>query len=218
MIVVLPEDHDSGVARRLVTHALQLVADRVETHRLAFAEPAPGVARLFVGRAWARRRHDRTTLVQAIATELALGRLVIVHFDADCAWPDPSKNESEFETRVIVPVSRHSSAGGLVARLVAMVPYPCIEAWTYRHVDRATALCRERGLPTELHQAFAADPTSLDRTLGLEGASPLGKAFNRELVRSGWPRNEANADGQSFAAFVRALREVPRLLADLPTL
>jgi hypothetical protein len=215
VFVLLGEDSATDgpqVMRRLVTAALQCLAEGLQTHLLQFHTPPPGLLRLVHAQGWANRR-EQVMLVQALTTELKAGRIVVLHYDADCPWGQAPAADERFQRRVREPVQR---SAGDTDRLVVMVPHTCIESWTYRNTARALELCQDRGLDPTLHAQWAVDPALLETTMSIKELSPLRDQHNLVLVQTGWPRQGAQADGRSFARLVERLEAVPGLAATLP--
>jgi hypothetical protein len=174
--------------------------------------PPPGLIRLVHAQGWANRR-DQVTFVQALSTELKAGRVVVLHYDADCPWGQTPAADDRFQRRVRDPAQR---SVGTLERLVAMVPHTCIESWTYRNTARALELCQARGIDPTLHAQWAADPGLLEATKNIKDLSPLRDQHNLVLVQTSWPRQEAHDDARSFAQLVERLRAVPGLSSTLP--
>lgn len=215
-IVVLGEDAAADgplVLRHLVRAALQCLVEGLRTNELLFVEPPALLRAMALRRTWASSRHrDQVSFVQALAAEAAKGHVVVLHYDADAPWGAPSPHDEPYERLVRTRVARLSSEDRATKRIVAMVPHTAIESWTYRSLDRATQICQHVGFDPSPHHAWAADPAQLEATLAVKRESRLADQYNLDLVRSGWPREAALADGRSFARFVARLGEVPGLI------
>lgn len=200
--VVLPEDAAKDavpVSQHLFRHALG-DATTVEFH-----EPPPEYRGLAVARGWANRRDRRQVAFRRwIANQLARGHVVAVHYDADQKWHPRrrSPHEAQFDKHVRKPVAHL----GRTDNLIEMVPYPEIEAWTYRNTVRALELC---SADDPLHVAAAADPATLEKRGEVKDASSLGDRHNLDLVTAGWPAEGARADGRSFSRFAEVLQQCP---------
>jgi hypothetical protein len=204
-VFALPEDRAEDapeVLRHLIAHAS--AAAGVST-AITFQRAPPDIAKIAVGRRWAAKRRDNVSFVQWIATQLRLGAVVVVHYDADVTWPKRRRcpNRDQFAKQVRTPVSHLSATDDLVE----MVPFSMIEAWTYRNTSLASALAPEDAL----HAAATADPECLERRPRIKDASPLGDRCNLRLVTESWPAAEAYADERSFRAFADALAVAPAL-------
>ncbi|MGE0712909.1 MAG: hypothetical protein AB7N76_11495 [Planctomycetota bacterium] len=79
-----------------------------------------------------------------------------------------------------------------MSRLIPLVPYYCIEAWTYQNLAVASAICGA-GCPRQaehakLFQVWATDRSRLDEVAKLpDTMGCLGKGHNQELVAQGYP-------------------------------
>lgn len=215
VFVLLGEDRAAdgpAIQKKLLTLALQCLVEGLQTHELQFVDPPPAIARLAIARRWSSQ-HDRVEMVRALVTQLRQGRVVVLHYDADGPWPGPTTNDNQFRERIEAPLRRAEPTQA--ARLVAMVPYTCIESWTYRNTERALELCRARGLDSTQHVVWAEDPALLEATLGIKELSPLRDESNLALVKTSFPRREARADERSFERFVDTLANVPDLVRTL---
>lgn len=93
-------------------------------------------------------------------------------------------------------------------RLVVLVPFYSIEAWTYQNTQRARALCREHhgGRDVECFDAWERDRTALDEVEQPKRETCLADRHNRDLAESAFPHEQVHAAGTSFRAAVEALR------------
>ena len=159
-------------------------------------------------------------MARNIATQLALGRVVVLHVDADVPWvdTDPAPHQKSKHLDKLRRALDHARGTRGVAPddLVIMAPHAAIEAWTFRNTHRALRFVREADPDAveRTHAVWSADPTLLDQVpaSGLRKQSPLRSARNLELLRA-WPTADALAEGRSFARFVRDLRASPKVSA-----
>lgn len=116
--------------------------------------------------------------------------------------------------------------GGVVAdpeqtleRLVLLVPYFEMEAWTLQNTAMAIRIANEKygGRDVKRFDAFAASRPDIDEDPGI-ASTVLGKEHNRELTAGGYPIEEALAAATSLAALREALGACRALVDALQSL
>ncbi len=95
-------------------------------------------------------------------------------------------------------------------RLILFVPHWCMEAWLYQNTEEAARICREKdqGRHVAVFERWADNRGALDEMVRPKQKSGtcLGDRYNERLARQGFPVQEANAVGKSFARAVDAVR------------
>ena len=156
---------------------------------------------------------------------------VLFHIDGDRPWSerDTSENTAKFErlVRNLPQVADRGRANGhrtkapaqaspeppplpplRLDHLLLICPFRSIEAWLYQNLRAAIDICgrEHRGAHITELQAWEGRRGELDELPAPEHAVCLGKAFNLELAKKGFPAREADEVKKSFATSVDRLR------------
>lgn len=173
-------------------------------------------------------------LHRRLAAHLAQGPdcFVFFHFDADVRWSRrPSPNLEIFDERVragvrqmlLQPRRPHPVLGEEVERslerLVPLVPYFEMEAWTLQNTSVAIRLAKEQygGRDVGRFEAYVANRDSVDDDESVAN-TVLGKKHNLELAGAGYPTDDVLEAGTSLAAVCAALRGSRALVSALRSL
>jgi hypothetical protein len=210
VIILLPEDKAEDapqIMRELLSHALAALS--LDRAVFQFEDPPREIVLLARAQSWTSK-HEMTRLARWMATQLALQRLLVLHVDADVAWPKRPQVTDHLDK--LWRAVRHIHPPD---NLVPMVPYAAIEAWTFRNVALAERLAQ--GLDPRrcavTHTLWAEDPSKLEEIVRIKAESPLRDQHNLQLVRARWPFREAYEDARSFRAFVDKLAACPAIRA-----
>tara|TARA_B100000965_G_scaffold401328_1_gene424967 strand:+ start:1760 stop:2533 length:774 start_codon:yes stop_codon:yes gene_type:complete len=235
---VLTEDSASEaqeVVETLLKKMFLFMDGRFQSHRVDF-RPL-GEARLKIATLpslWnsSEAAHEAVLrdLGQYIATQLLRSEpvtFVFFHFDGDSKWSErlaSGINAPRFESRVRTRIrnfvrgilSKRGEEDRLeqvMKRLRPLVPYYCVESWTYQNLDRARALCEQHcGEHADLLDKWGHDRASVDEVEQPWAALCLGKLHNLDLAGAGFPAGEAYGAGASYWAAVESLQECDQLL------
>lgn len=238
VFLILSEDgsHDAVPALAALSKKMfQLVAPSLPTHRLCFEPPDYRLRRSLTANKWKSRnaadQHLRTDLVRTIATHLLRpDGFVIFHFDGDTPYRERASCTipEHFARQISAPVLQllrqratdEEVATRLAQKLIAYVPYYCVEAWTYYNLSVLEDLCHSRSGAEDdavlaLWKATPAEIEEAERPWSMVSA---GKSHNRALAERAYPVAESFAAGKSFTEAVMALEGNPQLVAALQAL
>lgn len=181
-----------------------------------------------------RDRQHQVALRSEIASQLQQGNYVFFHVDGDRPWAErqSSENASQLETFVTRPVAEllrgprrrggtpptEAEAERMLRKLVFLIPYYSIEAWTYQNLAVARRVCAEKhnGEHLELFAYWSQDRGRLDELRKPKELCCLGDQYNAELAGTHYPTREVVAVDKSFAACIDNIRErVPCLVEAL---
>jgi hypothetical protein len=227
-ILLLSEDASKDARptlEALVKKMLRLVDEQCRTNALRFEPPEEATAVITRANLWKSAKpadHQKTVaLCRMLATKLAEqpAGFVLFHIDGDRRWSERAKSENcaKFDRLirarvrdVLVHEKPDWTAAELdrcMARLVLLVPFYSIEAWTYQNTQRARTLCREHhgGRDVDRFEAWERDRAALDEVEQPKHATCLADRHNRDLAENAFPHREACAAGTSLAAAVEAL-------------
>lgn len=163
--------------------------------------------------------HKKVSLARTIATKLALGVVVVFHYDGDTPWANRTgaQTPAQFERRLRIPVRQHLSkhpdlVESRLARLIEATPCYSVEAWTYQSIDQAIEICRRQysGRDVDKFEEWSLDRGALDEVVKPKEETCLSSKHNSELAEH-VPCKEVLAVGKSFAELVRRLRLCPEL-------
>lgn len=165
-------------------------------------------------------------LCAGIATRLALGDLVVFHYDADVTWSKQksSDNVSTFARKIRNAVVQQLTAAAqranrpeewistCSAALIELVPHYSIESWTYQATEAGTKLCAQLGAVNDAKrfELWSSDRGLLDEISQPKELTCLKNSHNVELASS-IPFDEVIRVGKSLAVFAGVLRDHARL-------
>lgn len=239
-------ENADGVMAALLRKMVQVLSPSFATNRLDIQPAAAALREAVQPHRWpCRSPHDQlivTQLARAIASDLQVGRFVVLHADGDARWSErPSRNEASFRNelrRRVAAALDHRVRGpktparfvaegpprsqgesvALLSRFLLVMPYWTIESWLYQNTSVAIELCRMKyqGRDVETFRRWAADRARLDEedAKTLEATS-LHKKHNLELATRAYPAAEVYGARASFHAAVEALRACEPLCAAL---
>jgi hypothetical protein len=228
-ILLLSEDGSKDARptlEALVKKMLRLVDGQCRTNALRFEPPDEAVATIVGGNRWKStnpRDHQKiVALVRTLATKLAEQPpgFVMFHVDGDCRWSerDRSRTPTQFRQSIAARVrdllsDKHrdwtsSEIDYCMKRLLLLVPFYSIEAWTYQNTRRARELCHKHhgGRDADRFEAWERDRASLDEVEKPKEQTCLASKHNRDLAERAFPHVEAHDAGRSFRTAVDALR------------
>lgn len=181
-----------------------------------------------------RDRVHQVALRSEIASQLQQGHYVFLHVDGDRAWADraTSENRAKLDAFVTRPVANllrgprrrggtppsEEEAASMLRKLVFLVPFYSIEAWTYQNLAAARRICVEQhdGQHLEVFARWSDDRGLLDEIGKVKEECCLRDQHNAELAADHFPTREVVEVGKSFAACIDEIRErAPCLLAAL---
>ena len=169
-----------------------------------------------------RAANDRRLLCKTIATNLALGEVVLFHTDADATWATQHERLSQdFDAKIRRPVRQWLNDAGArngrdpawaqacEKRLIHVVPTWSIEAWTYQATGKALELCGTQygGRDAAKFRIWEGDRAQLDEVAKPKDHVCLSNKHNAKLAAA-VPVAEVFALGKSFTRFVQTLREL----------
>ena len=221
-----------NIARRLLQSIAQHPAQRVKWPPIE-AEHHPVVNAM----QWKSRSSADMPAIHRLQARLARhlaqgpGCFVFFHIDADARWSKrPSSNVDSFDLRVRSGVRQllrkprrdgtvGEDAGRALERMVLLVPYFEMEAWTLQNTSAAIRIANERygGRDADRFAAFAGARMTLDED-ELIASTSLGKKHNLELTVAGYPTEEAVDAETSLAALHRSLLSCQALVSALRSL
>ena len=100
-----------------------------------------------------------------------------------------------------------------MSRLLTLVPFSCVEAWTYQNLERAKSICGETcGRHVELMESWEENRSLIDEVERPWACTCLGKQHNLTLAGAGFPAEKAYEAEASFHAAVAGMRRSPELV------
>jgi len=220
-----------ALARRMI----DLVVPGYGSRRVDFVPREPREEEAMRGNVWKTdgknpvEHERRVRLLKYIARKLLLpDTFVLFHVDGDRTWSErhTSENAAKFERRIrtvlpqVVDRGRANAPRGKgrmapsvappplpLDHLLLLCPFRSIEAWLYQNVQAALDICRREHQARHVAdlQTWQGRRGDLDELPAPEKASCMGKAFNLELARNGFPAHEAYQVKKSFAESVDRL-------------
>lgn len=242
-ILVLSEDgspraHEVVVA--LAKTMLKIVDAGVQTQRekLQFDD---GARVMLTGSKWYSNDEEHESalrgLLRAIVQQLLINDddghpsgFVFFHYDGDDIFANWETNTThrkfaEFRLRIEEQIRARAqndeeAVRRIMSRLVAIVPFYCIESWTYQHTDVAKKICaRGCGKHRELFNDWALDRGKLDEIWKLWDREMLdcclGKDNNVELTGPGYPAESVWDAEKSYYRAVDQMAECSDLVEAL---
>ena len=169
----------------------------------------------------ALHRHIAAALVQK-----ARPAFVVFHVDGDRPWGDraTSENLAKFRDLIEKPVwrlierrvqkqsdeERTRITAEARSRLFLLMPFYSIEAWLYQNTREALRILHERhgGSHRFQFEEWSRDRRLLDEVIKPKRAdvSPLEGFYNLELASTGFPTEEVEGAGKSFAENLARMR------------
>lgn len=245
-ILVLSEDgseHAHEVVVALAKTMLKIVVPAVQTQRekLQFDEERGDARRVMSANKWRSGAEEDEpairSLLRAIVRQLLIeddeGRpsgFVFFHYDGDTTFTNRETSTAqshfrEFQARIEQQIRARchnddEAVRRIMSRLVAIVPFYCIESWTYQHTDVAKKICaRGCGKHFELFNAWARDRGALDEIWKLWHPAELDcclrKDHNVELTGPGYPGEAVFLAGKSYYQAVDQMATCSELCAAL---
>jgi hypothetical protein len=241
-----PHAHDTVVA--LAKTMLKIVDPAVQTQRekLRFDEERGDARRVMSANKWRSTNEDDEpairSLLRAIVRQLLIeddkGRpngFVFFHYDGDTTFANRETSEArqarqhfedfrlriEQQIKAVIAEDKDPDAiKSIMSRLLAIVPFYCIESWTYQHTDVAKKICtRGCGKHLELFDDWARDRGALDEIWKLWDSKELDcclrKDHNVELTGPGYPAETVFNAGKSYYQVVDAMADCAALCAAL---
>jgi hypothetical protein len=229
-ILLLSEDAGKDARptlEALVKKMMRLVDEQCRTNVLRFEPPGEAVTVIARANLWkstaATHRQDIVAMCRALTTKLAEQPpgFVLFHLDGDRRWSERARSENPAKFRDIIArkvrdllAAKHrgwtdAEIDRCMARLILLVPFYSIEAWTYQNTRRARALCHAHhgGRDVDRFDAWERDRSSLDEIEKPKQATCLADKHNRDLAENAFPHVDAHAAGASFQAAVEKLRD-----------
>lgn len=237
-ILVLSEDGSEQAHQVIVSLAktmLKIVDPGVQTQRekLQFDEERGDARRVMSANKWRSTHEDDEpairSLMRAIVRQLLIeddeGRpsgFVFFHYDGGETFANREASQAkshfrEFQSRIEqhIRASRHlddKAVRDIMGRLVTIVPFYCIESWTYQHTEVAQKICaRSCGKHAALFNTWAANRGLLDEIWKLWHSEELDcclrKNHNVELTGPGYPALAVWEAGKSYYNVVDELGE-----------
>lgn len=237
-LLLLTEDSGRD-AEEAIRELLERLFRRVDPHASLVEEhwePALDEHRAAVrGNAWKdASRRDLVSLRQYIAAKLVEeGGFVLFHVDGDRIYREraSSENVAKFDeiirraVRIILespPLTRRergsvrtdAEVNALLAKLIEVVPFYCVEAWYFQNTEKARELCQKnpkcRGECGDKLDRWAGDRKLLDELTKTKRELCFGAAHNLALAR-GLPLGEVLDARKSLSDLLTKLRETPGL-------
>ncbi len=162
------------------------------------------------------------------------------HIDGDRTWGQRARSENLAKFRVFAEDLRkfvvyritrsgrrpavapgHDDPGPVLARLLLLTPFYCIETWLYQNTEQAIRICRQhyQGQDVDKFQAWQRDRTLLDDDVQKpKTAVCLGSRHNRALAASDYPIEEVYQTGRSLAETIDRWLLCNELSQSLPRL
>jgi len=186
---------------------------------LRFEFPEARLRRALTGNKWKSRspadRQDVVALTRTIASHLRRpNAFVHFHFDGDTTYSDRQRSitSGQFTERVVHQVKemlrgsleRDAKGGDLsilvekhLARLMTVIPFYCIESWTYYNTRELRNFCDVRDHATIA--SWEANPGATEEFENPSSSVSAGKSCNRKLAERNYPAAVSLAAGKSFA-------------------
>lgn len=216
-----------------------LLVPLAKTHYATFEPAEDRHRRALTGNGWKDQQTQageaaRRQLIRSIAAHLMSrpDASVVFHFDGDTTWTQRSTcvTSAQFERLIRKPLievvraallkkgtttsAAAAEALQVVARLLVMVPFYCIESWTYQNSPIAASLClcaRSSDCRVSM-SAWVGAPADLDELERPWEHCCLKKSHNAALAESAYPASAVYELGQSFRAVVDEWRKCSQLL------
>lgn len=195
----------------------------MKTNHLRFEPVLPPDTRIS-GNFWKSRETSRDSqrlrriLLGALATELALGRIVFFHVDADATWTPSQKKGCENQEHwrrfcddvlALWTESKHGTVprdqAALEQVLILAMPFFELESWAFANIRRLREILRD---PKDLAalELWEGDLAALDEILAIKEVLTVRDAHNDELVKHGFPAAALDEVGKSYSDTVARLR------------
>jgi hypothetical protein len=237
--LVLSEDSAPDAVPTLVAllkRAFCLLVPEIRSsidRNLRFEPPEDRLRKALSGNAWKSKQpgsqHAKVDLVRTIATQLKRddAAFVVFHFDGDTTYANrsASENAAKFETEIKARVfellrgsfqgvtTSDDQAHALLTKLIVVVPFYCIESWTYYNTTVLRRLAKSGDL-AQIAQ-WEATPGSVEECERPWSLIAIAKNGNVELAGNKFPIQRAVAAGKSLADAVNAMAENAQLAAAL---
>jgi hypothetical protein len=160
---------------------------------------------------------------------------VFFHFDGDVPWSRKKecRTREQFTKEILDQLAlilreKTRTRPGLndneiqlcLSRLVCVVPYYSIEAWTYQNTERLVHICKrycghKHAQHTKKYEPWLRNPNELDEVTKPKDNCCLGGKYNHELVSTSFPWARLAAAKKSFADFVNELQRRPEVVSIL---